>query len=195
MLLKSNQFRLCLTNISMKRERNLTSFCGEMMDMRCSFEMLVNWQLLVWFKTMLHEQNRRLLSSWITLQKSPVVVLTEVLAFLKKLLYNLQSLQATVCSNQQRDTKNLPQKGNMVHLLLVFLRNDSKLNNLFGLAKKKYIRRFTICLISTDILIRSLNNNAFEKCTNGNAFNIVTISHFLVTLIQEHLEDLGCFLR
>ena len=48
MLLKSNQFRLCLTNISMKRERNLTSFCGEMMDMRCSFEMLVNWQLLVW---------------------------------------------------------------------------------------------------------------------------------------------------
>ena len=113
----------------------------------------------------------------------------------KKLLYNLQSLQATVCSNQQRDTKNLPQKGNMVHLLLVFLRNDSKLNNLFGLAKKKYIRRFALCLISTDILIRSLNNNAFEKCTNGNAFNIVTIAHFLVTLIQEHLEDLGCFLR
>ena len=132
----------------MKRERNLTSFCGEMMDMRCSFEMLVNWQLLVWFKTMLHEQNRRLSSSWITLQKSPVVVFTEVWAFLKNFFYNLQSLQATVCSNQQRDTKNLPQKGNMVDLLLVFLRNDSKLNNLFGLAKKKYIRRFAICLIS-----------------------------------------------
>ena len=179
----------------MKRERNLTSFCGEMMDMRCSFEMLVNWQLLVWFKTMLHEQNRRLSSSWITLQKSPVVVLTEVLAFLKKLLYNLQSLQATVCSNQQRDTKNFPQKGNMVHLLLVFLKNDSKLNNLFPLTKKKYIRRFAICLIPTDILIRSLNNNALEKCTYGNAFNIVTITYFLVTLIKEHLEDLGCFLR
>ena len=83
----------------------------------------------------------------------------------------------------------------MVHLLLVFLRNDSKLNNLFGLAEKKCIRRFAICLISTDILICSLNNNAFEKCTNGNAFNIVTIAHFLATLIQEHLEDLGCFSR
>ena len=83
----------------------------------------------------------------------------------------------------------------MVHLLLVFLRNDSKLTNLFRLTKKKYIRRFAICLISTDILIRSLNNNAFEKCTNGNAFNIMTITYFLVTLIQEHLEDLGCFLR
>ena len=27
----------------MKRDRNLTSFCEEMMDMRCSFEMLVNY--------------------------------------------------------------------------------------------------------------------------------------------------------
>ena len=149
----------------------------------------------MWSKTMLHEQNRRLLSSWITLQKISCSGFHISVGIFKKLFYNLQSLQATVCSNQQRDTKNLPQKGNMVHLLLVFLRNDSKLNNLFGLAKKKYIRRFAICLISTDILIRSLNNNAFEKCTNGNAFNIVTIAHFLVTLIQEHLEDWGCFLR
>ena len=179
----------------MKRDRNLTSFCEEMMDIPCSFEMLVNWQLLMWSKTMLHEQNRRLLSSWITLQKISCSCFHRSVGIFLKIFYNLQSLQATVCSNQQRDTKNLPQKGNMVHLLLVFLRNDSKLNNLFGLAKKKYIRRFAICLISTDILIRSLNNNAFEKCTNGNAFNIVTIAHFLVTLIQEHLEDWGCFLR
>ena len=95
MLLKSNQFRLCLTNISMKRERNLTSFCGEMMDMRWSFEILVNWQILVWFKTMLHEQNRRLSSSWITLQKSLVVVFTEVWAFLKNF-----SIICRVCKPQ-----------------------------------------------------------------------------------------------
>ena len=65
------------------------------MDVRCSFEMLVNWQLLVWSKTMLHEQNRRLLSSWITLQKSPVVVFTEVLAFLKNF-----SIICRVCKPQ-----------------------------------------------------------------------------------------------
>ena len=65
------------------------------MDMRCSFEMLVNWQLLVWSKTMLHEQNRRLSSSWITLQKSPVVVFTEVWAFFKNF-----SIICRVCKPQ-----------------------------------------------------------------------------------------------
>ena len=148
MLLKSNQFCLCLTNISMKRERNLTSFCGEMMDMRCSFEMLVNWQLLVWVQDNVTWAEQTAIVFLDNSAKISCSCFHRSVGIFKKLFYNLQSLQATVCSNQQRDTKNLPQKGNMVHLLLVFLRNDSKLNNLFGLAKKKYIRRFAICLIS-----------------------------------------------
>ena len=45
----------------------------------------------------------------------------------------------------------------MVHSIFVFLRNDSKLYK-------------TICYF---------NNNALKKCTNGKAFNIVTIAHFV----------------
>ena len=65
----------------------------------------------------------------------------------------------------------------------------------WDLLRKKYRRRFAICLTTTDILICSFNNNLLEKCTNGKALNKVTTAHFLATLIQEHLVDFECFLR
>ena len=49
----------------------------------------------------------------------------------------MRSFQTAVCHNQWRDIINLLHKGNMVHLNLLFPRNDIKLYNLFGLAKKE----------------------------------------------------------
>ena len=51
--------------------------------------------------------------------------------------------------------------------IFVFLRNDSKLYNSYELATKEIWA------------VYYLNNNALEKCTNGKAFNIVTIAHFV----------------
>ena len=77
-----------------------------------------------------------------------------------------------VCKPQyaaiSRDTpKNLPQQGNKVHSIFVFLRNDSKLYNSYELATKEIWA------------VYYFNNNALEKCTNGKAFNTVTIAHFV----------------
>ena len=53
------------------------------------------------------------------------------------------------------------------HSIFVFLRNDSKLYNSYELATKEIWA------------VYYFNNNALEKCTNGKAFNIVTIAHFV----------------
>ena len=63
--------------------------------------------------------------------------------------------------------KNLPQQGNKVHSIFIFLRIDSKLYNSYELATKE------ICSVYY------FNNNALEKCTNGKAFNTVTIADFV----------------
>lgn len=78
---------------------------------------------------------------------------------------------------------------------LFFLEMIVSCTTCWDLLRKKYRRRFAICLTTTDIFICSFNNNLLEKCTNGKAFNKVTTAHFLATLIQEHLVDFECFLR
>ena len=78
------------------------------------------------------------------------------------------SVICRVCKPQyaaiSRDIKKLPQKGNMVQLILVFLRNDSKLYNSLGLATKEIQKTLCYLFDHNRYLHLLFNNNALEKC-------------------------------
>ena len=112
--------------------------------------------------------------------------------------HNLQSLQATVCSNQQKDTKKTYHRKRIWYILFMFpLETKTSCTTHLDLLRKKYRRQFAIYLTKrfflTDTFICSFNNKALEKCTSDKALNSVTTVCFFATLITEQPADLWCF--